>query len=597
MIWSFLVAQSSFGLILSGIFTLFVFLFYLSRHLCKISFHLIPVPRHAKGHHWVYVPAFPAGKYCNVCETSSFHGGECDYCGIIADDGCLRRADESIACKQLACLGATMKHHWVPGNLPPRSACHVCDAPAGDGPGLQDFRCVWCQIPVHQACLEALTTICDFGRLKRMIIPPNTVKLRAVGWSGRRQFVVKEVEAPPISDWRPVLVIANRKSGNGEGELVLQAFRRVLNPAQVMDLATAPPERGLEWCRLVGAAGVRCRILVAGGDGTVGWVLSAMEDMGLHPQPEVCLLPLGTGNDLSRVLGWGAGHSGPVDAMRTLALLNAASPQRLDRWLVSIEEERWRLRRARSRRLSMSNYFSVGVDAQVTLNFHEQRFRLPSAVTGRLANKLLFFHYGARDVVERGCEGLEGQVELWLDEERVELPPLEGIVVANIASWGAGVRPWELCWCGGAHPSAALDDGLLEVMGLTSSFHIAQLQVSDVSHSPKKLPWVASVARLVCRSRCVWGKRARCVCVCGRACRCRCKWTVSRGRSRARPTSPSPTSARPSCWPTLSPPPPPFAPVFPPSSVSLEGHISRTQMPNLNVCLCFLAELFVLVTF
>lgn len=30
-----------------------------------------------------------------------------------------------------------------------------------------------------------------------------------------------------------MIVVANRKSGNGEGDVVLQAFRRVLNPAQV----------------------------------------------------------------------------------------------------------------------------------------------------------------------------------------------------------------------------------------------------------------------------------------------------------------------------------------------------------------------------
>ena len=49
------------------------------------------------------------------------------------------------------------------------------------------------------------------------------------------------------------------------------------------------------------------------GDGTVGWILSAVEDLNLAPPPRVALLPLGTGNDLSRVLGYGSGHVGPID--------------------------------------------------------------------------------------------------------------------------------------------------------------------------------------------------------------------------------------------------------------------------------------------
>jgi len=34
--------------------------------------------------------------------------------------------------------------------------------------------------------------------------------------------------------------------------------------------------------------------------------------------------------------------------------------------------------------------------------------------------------------------------KLELDGKPVELPPIEGIVVLNIASWGGGCRPWEI---------------------------------------------------------------------------------------------------------------------------------------------------------
>ena len=48
---------------------------------------------------------------------------------------------------------------------------------------------------------------------------------------------------------------------------------------QVIDLCELPPEGALEWCLLL--PHVTWRVLVAGGDGTVGWVLSAIDKLKL----------------------------------------------------------------------------------------------------------------------------------------------------------------------------------------------------------------------------------------------------------------------------------------------------------------------------
>ena len=73
-------------------------------------------------------------------------------------------------------------------------------------------------------------------------------------------------------------------------------------------------------------------------------------------------------------------------------------------------------------------------------------------------------------------------LELYLDDEKVTLPNgIEALVVLNIPSWGAGVRPWEL-GSGGHNESfepPSLCDGLLEIFCVYSSFHIAQMQVES----------------------------------------------------------------------------------------------------------------------
>ncbi len=43
-----------------------------------------------------------------------------------------------------------------------------------------------------------------------------------------------------------------------------------------------------------------------GGDGTIGWILSTMDALEFpRPRPAIGIIPLGTGNDLSRSLNWG----------------------------------------------------------------------------------------------------------------------------------------------------------------------------------------------------------------------------------------------------------------------------------------------------
>ena len=79
------------------------------------------------------------------------------------------------------------------------------------------------------------------------------------------------------------------------------------------------------------------RILVCGGDGTIGWVLQCLDNVGqdsLCSNPPCAIVPLGTGNDLARVLRWGSGYGGDEDPMALLRDVIEAEEIRLDRWTV-----------------------------------------------------------------------------------------------------------------------------------------------------------------------------------------------------------------------------------------------------------------------
>lgn len=159
----------------------------------------------------------------------------------------------------------------------------------------------------------------------------------------------------------PLLVFVNSRSGPQQGQLLITQLRRLLNPIQVWDLADGGPEKVLESFSVF----TRLRILVCGGDGTVSWIISALEKMQLERWPPIAILPLGTGNDLARIHGWGGGYTNE-SLITILEQVADAYISLLDRWEMTVENKKGKVKEAKA----FTNYLGVGVDAQAALQVH-----------------------------------------------------------------------------------------------------------------------------------------------------------------------------------------------------------------------------------
>jgi len=458
--------------------TILIFIFTINIIKYLTSDPHIPIRDTTKQHNWQHAKLLSKPCYCSVCEALMVagEGMYCDCCGVCAERGCVKAADRKISCKAITSNDkGPMKHHWVKGNLPLGACCNVCEEDCGSEYGLVDWLCCWCQRTVHSQCHIHIQEVCDFGPHCSQLIPPDCVVLTRKRSSVHRKLQLRAVRSPGWKKWTPIIVLANRKSGNNDGNIILSHFRHLLNPAQVVDLAERSPEAALEWCSLLGE--VRATVLVAGGDGTVGWVLNAVNKLQLKTSPGVAILPIGTGNDLSRVLGWGKEHHSDFDPGSVLEQVQNAHLVQLDRWNIEIRPSRHLGIRRPVRNMFMYNYLSVGVDAQVTLDFHRARESPFYIFSSRLINKMLYLTYGTQQVMERGFRDLDQRLELYLDGVRAELPSIESVVVLNIPSWGAGVHLWDMGASDENVAPQSYSDGKLEVVALYSSFHIAQLQV------------------------------------------------------------------------------------------------------------------------
>ncbi|CAI9736844.1 diacylglycerol kinase delta-like isoform X2 [Octopus vulgaris] len=284
-------------------------------------------------HNW-YACSHARPTYCNVCRDAlsgvTSHGLSCEVCKFKAHKKCAVKASSNCKWTSLASVGKEiiededgihMPHQWLEGNLPVSAKCNVCEKTCGSVLRLQDWRCIWCRAMVHIGCQEKMSAKCPFGQCRVSILPP--IAINSMDSDGFW-------EATRPAGTSPLLVFVNSKSGDNQGVKFLRRFKQLLNPAQVFDLMNGGPYPGLRLFQKFN----QFRILVCGGDGSIGWVLTEIDKLDIHKQCQIGVLPFGTGNDLARVLGWGSAFDDDTQLHALLEKLEHSQIKMLDRWSI-----------------------------------------------------------------------------------------------------------------------------------------------------------------------------------------------------------------------------------------------------------------------
>jgi diacylglycerol kinase (ATP) len=316
---------------------------------------------------------------------------------------------------------------------------------------------------------------CQCGYLPRdIVVRPQWLHRVAGSPFGFRAQIPDNLEMndrPPT----PVIFFINKLSGGQKGQQIYRMLLHLLNPRQVFLLED---DSTIMQALDIYSSLVNARICICGGDGTVGWVLSRLTD-AFPPlkNPPASICPLGTGNDLSRVLGWGYQY-GSRRLLRTLTEIPHARPVPLDRWQIQIEpletnassNESTNTRRRfftfmdqpkfiRNANQSLYdnhripirtfffNYISFGLDAAVVLDFHVRRTRDASRYTSPLKNKILYINE-ARKYFNEFAFGmawnLSSYIRLICDGQDLtdSIRHCHSLVVLNTRSFGSGTHPW-----------------------------------------------------------------------------------------------------------------------------------------------------------
>lgn len=136
--------------------------------------------------------------------------------------------------------------------------------------------------------------------------------------------------------------------------------------------------------------------------------------------------------------------------------------------------------KASHKALVMNNYFSVGVDSMVALDFHLRREQSPGLFPHHVINKAWYGIYGLKHAMLNLSKkpDLRRVLRLTLDGSEIEIPRgVEAIVFLQIPSYSSGTNLWgDYTKTKGQSSPPSVSDGIFEVVALKGVMHLGALQ-------------------------------------------------------------------------------------------------------------------------
>jgi len=301
-----------------------------------------------------------------------------------------------------------------------------------------------------------------------------------------------------------VIAFVNSASGGGMGHELYKSLQSHLGPSFVVDLSSCRPGNMPEDSLLKYAHDPMVRVLACGGDGTCGWIFSSLDKVWAyvlgHQSSEVnrpvhltnykdhlplAIMPLGTGNDLSRQFGWGGKFKRHMQGKSMVSSVQSSNITSLDRWRCIImpvkalaeeevslipkvlgethrsshitgqnnDDENARMdtvavlnslmldddsakisRASRNKRMTkceplaqlfdgvFCNYFSIGFDATIAYLFHHEREMHPEKFSSLTKNKLIYIQ---KSPYAMKAPKLRKRVKILVNNEKGQLVKLK----------------------------------------------------------------------------------------------------------------------------------------------------------------------------
>ena len=284
-------------------------------------------------------------------------------------------------------------------------------------------------------------------------------------------------------------------------------------------------------------------MVVAGGDGSQLWVVGMVRPIF---KCAFAIFPLGTGNELGRVTGWGNGFgklpkmerffqsvreanavidvdqwdmkmklkrhvdilNTPERVFKTAKVAREAYEELLkevdipedkkddadevERLILQTLEAKPELRELADKAVSLRTqfvlFFSMGFDAKIANRFHELREKEPDKKRSRGANKAWHGVYGAQELFSK-TRNVTKFLNVEVDGRQVELPKSLGTLqIFSVHSSSDGIYFWGKTKSGKKElqefTKPYINDGLLEVAGTRGVFHLVSIR-SAASHSAR----------------------------------------------------------------------------------------------------------------